>query len=123
MPSNNRGRLGRLPACTLLIVAAVLTAGGLTGCGHRHHDQGFIVVDNRTDLTTHELLTAFRVAPFGSPYTSDLLGSDLAPLSARNLGAWPEDYYDAEADLELGQLVEWFDEFVGNDDTTVFEAR
>jgi len=96
------------------------------GCGHhhRHHwDEGRIVVDNRTDLTTDEALLTFRVAAFGRPFTGDLLGGPLPPGAGRNLGYWDEDYYDAEGDLELGGLIEWFDLFVGNGDTTVFEVR
>ena len=110
--------LHRLLAASLLLSAALLA-----GCGHHHHDDGFIVVDNRTDLTTNEMLMAFRLAPFGEPYTGDLLGAPLPEGTAQNLGIWREDFYDAEGDLELGQLIEWFDLFVGNGDTTVFEAR
>jgi hypothetical protein len=82
-----------------------------------------VLVDNRTDLTTNEVLIAFRLAPFGQPFTGDLLTADIAPAATRNLGTWGEEYYDAEADLELGDLVEWFDIFVGNQETTVFEAQ
>lgn len=117
-----RGRLPSGSACTLLALVALIGAG-LTACGHHHHDEGYILVDNRTDLTTNEALFSFRLAPFGEPFTGDLLGGPLPPLAARQLGAWPEDYYDAEGDLELGQLIEWFDVFVGNYDTTVFEVR
>ncbi len=114
----------RVSAClvpTCLALAGLAFA--LVGCGHRHHAEGFVLVDNRTDLTTNESLLAFRLAPFGSPFTSDLLGGDLPPLSARSLGGWPETFYDAEGDLERGQLIEWFDLFVGDGDTTVFEVR
>ncbi len=52
------------------LLALLLIAGG---CGHRDHD-GDIVVDNRTDLTTNELLLTFRVAPFRQPFSADLLG-------------------------------------------------
>ncbi len=119
-------RRARGLSAPLILSLVLLAAAGLffAGCGHsHHHDEGFIVVDNRTDLTTNEFLLAFRVAPFGEPFTGDLLSADLAPGSAEGLGRWHEDYYDGEADLELGQLVEWFDLFVGNGDTTVFEAR
>jgi len=113
-------RLGLVVLVSLGLACASLL---VTGCGHRHRRDGFVLVDNRTDLTTNELLLAFRLAPFGSAFTGDLLGGDLPPLSARNLGPWPEDFYDAEGDLELGQLIEWFDLFVGDGDTTVFEVR
>ncbi|MDJ0521615.1 MAG: hypothetical protein QNJ90_06010 [Planctomycetota bacterium] len=112
-------------ACLAILAAAILIPGSLIlgGCGHHHHDDGFVVVDNRTDLTTSEDLLAFRLASFGDPFTGDLLSADLPPGSAENLGIWREDFYDGEGDLELGQLIEWFDLFVGNGDTTVFEAR
>jgi hypothetical protein len=114
-----RARVPAVLVC-LLPVLAVLAVG----CGdHYHHRDGFIVVDNRTDLTTNEDLLTFRVAPFGQPFTGDLLGGNLPPLSSRNLGAWPNGYYDAEGDLELGQLIEWFDEYVGGGQATVFEVR
>ena len=116
----SRSALGLFPLTCLLTLGAALL---LSGCGHRHHDDGLVVVDNRTDLTTDESLLAFRMASFGDPFTGDLLGGDLVPGAARNLGVWREDFYDAEGDLELGQLIEWFDLFVGDGDTTVFEAR
>jgi hypothetical protein len=104
------------------VLFGLLLALALAGCGH-HHDDGFIVVDNRTDLTTNEALLTFHVAPFGLPFSGDLLGGDLLPLESRFIGVFAEDYYDAQGELELGQLIEWFDTFVGNDDTTVFEVR
>jgi len=107
-------------AAALLTFAALL----LGGCGSSHHShEGFVLVDNRTDLTTDEFLFAFRLAPFGQPFTGDLLSADLAPAATVNLGAWQEETYDAQGDLELGDLIEWFDIFVGNQETTVFEVQ
>jgi hypothetical protein len=108
---------------SLSLLVLLTAALALAGCGHHHHDDGLVLVDNRTDLTTSERLLAFRLASFGDPFTGDLLGGDLDPGAARSLGVWREDFYDAEGDLELGQLIEWFDLFVGDGDTTVFEAR
>ena len=106
-----------------LAVLLLCTVPLLAGCGSSHHShEGFVLVDNRTDLTTNEFMLGFYLAPFGAPFTGNLLDVDLAPGSTRNLGAWQEDHYDAEADLELGDLVEWFDIWVGNQETTVFEA-
>ena len=109
----------------LLLLPAV--AALFTACGHSHPPpppfEGEIVIENRTDLTTNELVMTFFVAPFGQPWTGDLLGGPLPILDARSMGIWPEDHYDAEADMELGTVVEWFDLFVGLGDTTVFVAE
>lgn len=108
------------PVGGLLLLLAVLL---LVGCGSSHHShEGYVLVDNRTDLTTNEFLWAFRLAPFGQPFTGDLLSADLAPAATANLGAFQEEYYDAEGDLELGDLIEWFDIWVGDQQTTVFEV-
>lgn len=113
--SRQRRRIG--------IVAALFGFVLLAGCGHGHHHDGDIVVDNRTDLTTPEDLLTFRIAPFGQPFSGDLLGGTLVPLSSRLVGTFREDYYDAEGDLQGGGIIEWFDIFVGDGDTTVFEVR
>ncbi len=47
----------------------------------------------------------------------------LPVLSSRFIGTFATDYYDAEGELELGQLIEWFDLFVGDGGTTVYEVR
>ncbi|MDA1193992.1 MAG: hypothetical protein O2894_02300 [Planctomycetota bacterium] len=105
-------------------VASILLCA-LASCGEPsyHTHEGFVLVDNRADVTTSEFMLAFRLSPFGHPFTGNPLASDLAPGSTANLGTWQEEYYDAEADLELGDLVEWFDLFVGDQQTTVFEAQ
>ena len=115
----------RRPAGALLpVLLCLLLLPCLGACGSSHHShEGFVLLDNRTDLTTNEFMLAFRLAPFGQPFTGNLLAADVPPGDTRNLGAWAEDYYDAEADLELGDLVEWFDIWVGNQETTVFEAQ
>lgn len=114
-----------LPARAFLLVPLLLAAGGLAACGH-HHDHphaGIAVVDNRTDLTTNEKLMTFRMAGFGLPFSADILGGDLPVLSARTVGSFEADYYDGQGDLELGQLIEWFDLWVGDGASTVFEVR
>ncbi len=106
---------------TYLLLALTLLL--LASCGGRDY-RGDIVVDNRTDLTTSEQLMTFRVSGFQEPFTGDLFnGVPLVVGGARHMGTWDEDYYDAQGDLELGQVIEWFDEFVGNERTTYFEAR
>jgi hypothetical protein len=107
-----------------LVAGLLVAASALGACGrHRHHHEGQVVVDNRTDLTTNEMLLDFRLAPFGEPFSGDLLGGALPPASARFIGTFHEDFYDGEGELELGMIVEWFDLFVGDGETTVFEAR
>ena len=79
----------------LLALLLCLTVG--VGCGHSHHShEGFVMVDNRSDTTTNEFLLAFRLAPFGHPFTGNLLPADLAPAATANLGAFQEEYYDAD---------------------------
>ncbi len=104
------------------VLGLALAAATLTACGHdHHHDNGLVVVDNQTQTTTNEMLLTFRVAPFQLPFTGDLLnGMPIDPGGARFIGEFGPDYYDAEGDLELGQIIEWFDEFVGHGDTTFF---
>ncbi len=104
-------------------VAAVLLVG-LTACGGHHDYEGDIWVDNQTHAgpaPTNEDLLTFRIAAFRDPFTGDLLGG--VPVdedSARYIGEFDEDYYDAEGDLELGQVIEWFDVFVGEEEDSWF---
>ena len=105
-----------------LVLGVLAVALLAAGCGHHHHD-GDVVVDNRTDLTTNEMLLTFHMAGFGDPFSADLLGGNLPVLSSRFIGSFRDGYYDAEGELELGMIVEWFDEFVGDEETTTFEVR
>lgn len=111
-----RIRFAPLAACALLL--------GLAACGHDHDDyRGNIYVDNQThtgQAPTNEDLLTFRIARFGDPFTGDLLGGALEEDAARFIGTFDEDYYDAEGDLELGQVIEWFDVFVGEEEDTWF---
>ena len=106
---------------SLLLVPLALAA--LAGCGYRHYDYyASAWIDNNTDTTTVESVTAFRVAQFGEPFTGDLLGAPLAPGDAEFLGDFQEDYYDAQADLSGGGLVEWFDEPLYGGDVFHFDV-
>ena len=111
------GRRALAPAalCVLLL--------GLAACGHHDDYEGNIFVDNQTHTgaaPTNEDLLTFRVARFRDPFTGNLLGAPLEEDSARFIGTFDEDYYDAEGDLELGQIIEWFDVFVGEEEDTWF---
>lgn len=107
------------PLCAL---ALALTT--LAGCGGHHDYEGDIWVDNQTHATatpTNEDLLTFRVAAFRDPFSGDLLGgTPIGEDSRRFIGEFDEDYYDAEGDLELGQIIEWFDVFVGDESDTIF---
>jgi len=109
----------------LLLVPVLGASLFLTGCGRHHRDRvGDIWIDNQTQAgptPTNEDLLSFRIARFGEPFTGDLLGgTPVAEDSARFVGRFTEDYYDAQGDLELGQITEWFDVFVGDEEITWF---
>ena len=55
-------------------------------------------------------------------WTNDLLGWPLGPGERAWVGDFDEGWYDAEADLEFGELVTWFDVFVPWAEVTVFEV-
>lgn len=122
MSARSRRARRALPALRLI---GLLLIGALVfpGCGSDRYDEGSVVVDNRTDLTTSEDLLTFRISRFGEPYSGNLLGAPLAPTSSLWVGRFREDYYDATGDLQLGGIIDWFDLYVGNDRTTYFEAR
>lgn len=115
-PGRRARRIPILPLVSALALGLML----VPGCGHRHRDyhEGDIWVDNQTHATavpTNEDLLTFRVAGFQDPFTGDLLsGSPVGEDTARYIGTFDEDYYDAEGDLEFGQIIEWFDVFVGD---------
>ena len=108
-----------------LLAALLVPALLLPGCGSKNTYppyNGIVLVDNVTHTTTNEILFTFYLSPFGQPWTGDILGGDLFPNESRSLGVWNEDYYDAEGDMELGDVIQWFDIFVGEGATTVFEV-
>ena len=106
-------------------VFVVFLALPLAGCGYggRCDDPyGNVFVANRTNETTPEQATAFRIAAFGEPFGGDLLGTtDLDPAASRFVGEFYEDYYDAQADMFGGDLVEWFDRWVSCDTDVYFD--
>lgn len=124
----------RAPAHRLLIPGLLAGAflvlltgcgGGCIECGYDYYDPydpyyyGTVDIDN----LSLEYVDAFFLAPAPSGlWSGELLGRPLAPGYAACVGDHPEDYYDAEADLEFGDLVQWFDVFVPAADVTVFEV-
>ena len=70
-----------------------------------------------------EWVETFYLAPAATDlWTPELLGWPLAPGGIAALGDFVEDWYDAEADLEFGDFVTWFDILVPAADVTVFEV-
>jgi len=104
------------PWSFVFVVCALL----LAGCGDYDYD-GNVLLNNETDSGVPEDTLAFRLGRFGDPFTGNLLTVPLAPGSTIHLGGWHEDYYDAEADMQLGDLVEWFDVWIYADEDNFFD--
>ena len=86
--------------------------------------QGDIVVENATQLSGDPLaLLSFIVAPFGLPFTGELLTGPLDPGNQVLVGTFTEDYYDGEGILDPDILIRWHDEFVGLGEVTVYVAE
>jgi hypothetical protein len=112
-------RIGlRVPAALAL---ATLVLVGCSCCEEPGY-WGNVFVDNLTHSTTLEDILDFRVAAFGQPWTGNLLGPPLPPAATRFVGTFSESYYDADAQLSGGDLVEWFDIFVGQELDVFFEV-
>lgn len=119
----------RIPRPLALLLALALVLPSLAGCGCGDCDEyyedsywGNVYVDNWTDTTTFEYVVFFQVAVVGGPWTGDLLVADVAPGGTQFVGTFGEDVYDAYADLEFGDYVEWFDVFVGYGEDVFFEV-
>jgi hypothetical protein len=108
-------------AAALVLVAFL--ALPLAGCGWGGYDDpdGNVFVANRTNETTPEQALAFRLATFGDPFSGNYLGTPLDAGASRFIGEFHADHYDAEADMAGGDLVEWFDRWVGYDRDTYFD--
>jgi hypothetical protein len=104
-----------------LLTAALLVALPLAGCGRYHDDDGNVFVANMTDTTTPEDANTFELATFGDPFSGNLLASPVAAGDTRFVGEFEDDYYDARAEMSLGQTVEWFDRWVGDDSDIFFD--
>ena len=115
-----------LPLAVLLPAALPVAALPLAGCGccgggYYGYYYGNIFASNRTDTTTPEQALTFRIAAFGASFTGDLLGAPLDPGVTHYAGYFREEYYDAESDMFGGDLVEWFDRWVGAATDTYFD--
>jgi hypothetical protein len=118
----------------LLAVAAAALL--LAGCGGSYgevyvDDYGYgyvdpygdVEVDNQTDLSgSFEDMYAFDMTPAGlALWTGNLLPDVIFPGETVFVGAFEHDFYDAEADLDLG-TVTFFDVLVEEGFTTTFEV-
>ena len=104
----------------VLLLPLVGCGGG--GCDDCNDDYwGYVYVSNRTHLTTWEWVVFFELAPVGGNWTGDLLAADVPPGGIQPVGTFDENYYDAYAELEFGDFVEWFDAFIGLGQNSFFE--
>jgi hypothetical protein len=123
-----------LPRLALVLLAAGALV--LAGCGggygeiyieddpyYEYVPIGDVEVDNQTDLGgTFEDMYGFYLAPAASGLWSGNLLPDLVyPGEIVFVGSFFEDFYDAEADLDLG-TVSFFDVLVEDGYTTTFEV-
>jgi hypothetical protein len=103
----------------VLLTAAGCGGGGLYGPAYVDPYIGAAELDN----LSVEYVEGFYMAPAATTlFTGELLGAPLPPGFVQYVGEFEEDYYDAEADMEFGDLVQWFDVFVFGDDVTTFEV-
>ncbi len=123
------------PIRSLALALALLGALALPACGgggHHHDDHVDVVIlppladieiDNQTDLSgSFENVFFFDLTPAGTAlWTGNLLPFDVLPGEILYVGSFDEDFYDAEAEGDLG-LVSFFDIFVEGGFTTTFEV-
>ncbi len=113
-------RAALAPLVALLVLAPIVAACG----GGHHHDvflSGNVFVDNLTDTTAPEDCEGFFLAPSGGTFTGNLLSGPLPAGSTEFVGSFTEGFYDGEADMEFGDVIQWFDVFVAGNDDTYFE--
>jgi hypothetical protein len=114
-------RTPRLRPALAALLGAVLLGTAACGGGWPAYDApltGSVQVDNLSS----EYALGFYLAPSGTDaFTDNLLYDALPPGATDYVGDVQEDWYDAEADLEYGDLVQWFDVDVPADQVTTFE--
>ncbi len=126
MPPSPRSRsFLRLLASAALLALLLLP---LSGCGCDCDDTivvdtwwGNVFVSNLTEGLQAEFTDSFYLAPVDGDFTANLLSAPLAPGRTQFVGTFSQGYYDAEADMELGDLVTWEGIFVGEADDAYFE--
>jgi hypothetical protein len=118
-----RSLLAALLGAPLFLLAA---CGGGYGSGYGGGygpPPGIPLGSAEVDNLSGEFVEGFYLAPSGTgAFTGELLGTPLPPGYVQYVGDFEEDTYDAEADLEFGDLVQWFDVPVPASDTTTFEV-
>lgn len=112
-----------IPSRAAALLAAALFALPLSGCGccGSGNSDGNVFAANHTDSGVPEDTNTFEMASFGDPFTGNLLGGPIAAGDARHVGAFQEDYYDARSEMQLGDVIEWFDRWVGANTDTFFD--
>jgi hypothetical protein len=121
----------------LSIVAVLVALGALAGCGgggtyyeEIYYDPIYVEPDPVVypasidlDNLSPEYIATFFLAPAATNlWSEELLGWPLAPGDTAYIGDFPEDWYDAEADMEFGDLVVWFDVLAPGGEVTIFEV-
>jgi hypothetical protein len=128
-------RFHRLSVAALLVVFAGLLAG-CGGGGYVYeevyyepiyeqpvYEEPVYLASIDLDNLSPEYIATFFLAPAATDlWSEELLGWPLAPADTAYIGDFPEDWYDAEADMELGDLVTWFDVFAPGGELTIFEV-
>jgi hypothetical protein len=118
-------------ARTALAGAALLSLAACGGAGYHGDGDPYYppfpassaLASAELDNLSFEYVLGFYMAPAAtSSWSGDLLSSPLPPGFVESLGEFDEDFYDAEADLELGDLVQWFDVFLPGAELTTFEV-
>lgn len=116
------------------VLAALLLAGCGGACCDGYYEYEDVVYDPGVpapvplasidlDNLSPEFVDTFFLAPAATDlWTEELLGWPLAPGETAYIGEFVEDWYDAEADTELGDLVQWFDVFTPGGEITIFEV-
>jgi hypothetical protein len=124
-----RRRIPLPSLATILAVPALLVLAGCGGGGYYDPHPGTpyppasVYGSTEVDNLSAEYVDGFYLAPsYTSDFTGDLLSGPLPPGFYEYVGDFLEDSYDAEADLEYGDLVQWFDVFVPGDQLTTFEV-
>lgn len=108
----------------LLLTATACGSGGYVEGGYYDPGYGYepyvgsVVVDN----LSFEYALGFYLAPaFTGDFTGNLLSAPLPGGVGEYVGDFYEDAYDAEADMEFGDLIVWGDVFVPAFEDTIFE--